>query len=720
MRYQAEVIVIGGGPGGISAAISAAREKRNTVLITDRPVLGGNSSSEIRVWARGATGAGSFFAEEMGIWGELKLKNLYTNPEGNPVFWDDVLLDAVLSEEYLTLFLNTHVTAVDQTEDRVAGVTAFQMGAERQLEFTGDWFIDATGDGSIGAMCGIPFRIGKEDHSEYEEPYAPLRSDQATMGSSFIYFTGNSGHPVAYKAPDYAYSIDRIEEILNKGGRIVNETMDGCDYWWFETGGAGDTIGDAQAIAMELKRLVAGVWNYIKNSGKFASDHLTLLWQGNLPGKRESRRMITERVVRQQDVESRICFEDAAFYGGWYLDFHPSDGFAAEEDNCIQIPVQVYAMPFRCLYNRRKKNLLFAGRNIGASHVAFASSRIMNTCAMSGQAAGLLAASCLVRNKSPWELGSEDIRDMQRSLNRNDMLLPGIRLQDESNLALTAAVGVSSAEQYGTADDSASISLKADDFLVVPSLAGAVEVLLDAPGEAELCYDCYAFDLPSKLALTERRLEAEISVVPGRHWHSLILPESDHEQFYLLLFKKTDGIRIRTGERQLTGFLGGSKAEAGLWYPCVRFGNPDLYGGKQLVNGYNRPWQAPNLWISKAETQPYVTYQWEQIQQIRRIDLYFNPDLSLELNSARASRWNKHHMFEARTQMPPQLVKDFEVCAWQNDRWSRVCTVRDNWQRKRTIHLNEPLETKGLMIRIISTYGAEHGELFEVGIYQED
>ncbi len=717
MHYQAEVIVIGAGPGGICAALSSAREKKKTILITNRPVLGGNSSSEIRVWTRGATGGGSFFAEEMGIWGELKLKNLYVNSEANPIFWDDVLLDAVLSEPDLTLFLNTHITEVKQGGDHLRSVSGFQMGSEKQLEFTGQYFIDATGDGSIGALCGIPYRVGKESRDEYGESFAPQQGEATTFGNTIFYFTQKGKEKVTYKAPDYAYGFEHIEELLDKGGRIVSEEMDGCDYWWFELGGNKDTIADAQEIALDLKRLVAGVWNYIKNSGKFDADYLTLSWQGNLPGKRESRRMITEWVVRQQDVQARTGFADAAFYGGWYMDFHPSDGINTDEDYCIQIPVQVYGMPFRCLYNRSIRNLLFAGRNIGTSHVAFASSRIMNTCALSGQAAGVLAAYCIEQNKWPEQLAKDDISQMQTRLYRNDMLMPGADVKNPDNLALQAEITVSSTETKGVEDETGSVLLKTDDFIIIPSRAGIAEVLLDSEQHTELKFDCYPFDLPSKLALGDDGIPEELSVSPGKRWYAVPLPEAAHDQFFVLVIKEASGVRISRGDRQLTGFLGGNKGDAELWYPCIRFSNQELYGAGQLVDGYHRPWQSPRLWISAREEQPFVIYSWPEPVTVSQIDLYFNCDLSLELISSRASSWNPHHMYTARTAMPPQLVKDFAVFGWNDDKWMLIETVHNNWERRKSIVLNEAVETKKIMIQILTTYGADHGEVFEADIY---
>ena len=152
---QSRILVIGGGPAGICAAIAAAREGADTILINNRPVLGGNSSSEVRVWTRGATGGGSLFAEEMGIWGELKLRNLYANPEGNPVFWDETLLDGIYREKGIRLLENTQMVGVEMDEDRVTAIEAVQLGTEKHFRIQAEVDVDATGDGSLGQLAGV-------------------------------------------------------------------------------------------------------------------------------------------------------------------------------------------------------------------------------------------------------------------------------------------------------------------------------------------------------------------------------------------------------------------------------------------------------------------------------------------------------------------------------------------------------------------------------------
>jgi hypothetical protein len=324
---SSDIVVIGGGVSGVCAALAAARQGVEVSFITDRPVLGGNSSSEIRMWTRGASGAGNLFSEEMGILGELKLRNLYANPEYNVFFWDEVLLDAVLAEKKLRLFLNTHITKPLLGDDKkIASVQGFQMGSEREYTFSGRYFIDATGDGTIGAAAGVPFIVGSESKAAYQEPNAPGESNPYTMGTSILYVTRKSDKPVAFVPPSYIHDMEKVKSFISAGGRLVNETLYGTDYWWFEYGGTIDTIQDNQDITLELRKISLGVWNYIKNSGNFNAENLTLEWVGGVPGKRESRRFIGAYVLKQQDLMERRRFEDAVAYGGWYMDFHPAVG----------------------------------------------------------------------------------------------------------------------------------------------------------------------------------------------------------------------------------------------------------------------------------------------------------------------------------------------------------------------------------------------------------
>ena len=255
-RIETDVVVVGGGLAGVSAAISAARLGQRVALIGNRPVLGGNSSSEVRVWVCGATAHGNQrWARETGIIGELYVENQYRNPEGNPIHWDDVVLDAVRAEENITLFLNTDVREVaahGPESDRVIdSVTGWTMGSEITTVFTAPVFLDCTGDGLVGHLAGARYRLGKEGKAEFGEEWAPEEPKQEFLGSTLLFYSKDLGRPVDFVAPDSTIDITTtpIPE-----SRIIRSGDSGAAYGWGR--GCGSTIR-----AWESRTCwVGGIW----------------------------------------------------------------------------------------------------------------------------------------------------------------------------------------------------------------------------------------------------------------------------------------------------------------------------------------------------------------------------------------------------------------------------------------------------------------------------
>lgn len=180
-----DLLVIGGGLAGTCAAIAAARHGLDTALVSDRPVLGGNASSEIRVWVNGATGGrNNRYAREGGIMEELLLENRYRNTDGNAHLWDAVLLDAVRAEPRLRPYLNTVAHGCRMRGRRIEAVRARHVMSERDLEFLPTHVVDASGDGAIAAQAGAEYRVGREGAGEYGEAWAPPEADARTLGNS--------------------------------------------------------------------------------------------------------------------------------------------------------------------------------------------------------------------------------------------------------------------------------------------------------------------------------------------------------------------------------------------------------------------------------------------------------------------------------------------------------------------------------------------------------
>lgn len=718
VHVKTSLVVAGGGLAGVCAALAAARLGIDTVLVHNRPVLGGNSSSEIRVWTRGATGAGNLFAEEMGVLGILKMRNLYANPQFNPVFWDEILLDAVLAQKHLTVLLNTNVDQVEVSGGCIRKICGVQQASEIEYILEGSMYIDATGDGLLGAQAQVPYQVGKTEYSKKtgKEP-------RELLGSSILYCVKDTGKPVPFIAPEYAYDMKYIESLVNQGGRIISEKQTASDCWWFEYGGLRNTITDSQEITIELKRLVLGIWNYIKNSGKYPdAENYTLEWIGNIPGKRESRRMVTEYMLQGADILENRAFEDGAFYGGWYMDFHPAGGLNSKEENCMQIPVNIYTIPLRCLYNRKVKNLLFAGRCIGTEQEAFSTSRITNTCALSGQAAGTLAWKCLMEGKEPSELGEQETDEILQMLLREDMLIPGKRCRNEEDLAPAAEITASSQYQVTAEASEKSLPLKDGVFLTVPASDGtALMVRMRNHSEdktVRLNAEYYCADLPSRLRPGEKVKEEVLELVPGEQWAELKLPKEAKKQFCTILLEDHELAELRLNKTENPGILCGKRNSPRYYHPCIRWGVKEIYSPEQLVNGYTRPYQHANLWCSAEEKNPWVMLEWETSVAFQELRLYLDPDFSGEIPSSCGQRWDESHKFALRSTMPPQLIKELTVDIFEDGQWKQLAEVSNNWQRMIVLGFDRKISARKLRITVNRTWGDARAHLYQISVYK--
>jgi hypothetical protein len=726
VRCSTDLTVVGGGLAGVCAAVAAAREGLQVALVGNRPVLGGNASSEIRVWTRGATGGGSRYGEEMGILGELKMENLYKNPDSNPYLWDAIILDFVAREKNIKLFLNTHVHSVDMAApNTIAGLRAFQIGSELELAFDSPFFVDATGDGTVGFLAGAHYRMGRESRAEFGEAFAPLVADGASQGSTIFFHTKRLLQPVKYVAPGFAYSRDYVADLLNRGSRIVGPDMQGCDYWWFEFGGELDTIKDSETIAWELRRLVFGIWDYIKNSGEFPeAAYLTLDWIGSIPGKRGSRRLLGEHVLTQNDIMSQRQFSDAVCYGGWYLDYHPPGGIYSKEEPCEQIPVGLYHIPLRCLYSRNVHNLFMAGRDISTTYAAFASTRVMNTCALTGQAVGTATAVCLEKSKAPRELAQDEIEEIQQRLLLSDHYIPGVR-NETADLALTAVVDGSSAKEFANVTAELTVSLEKPCFLVLPVMGNLCQVrlLVDCEAETELEYEIMLGDRREDYRPVKTVKHAVVPVSPGaKQWIDLKAGVTTENQSVFLRLGPDPRIRLWcSGEDLCPGvFLTPDFASRLVHYPCFQVdpGYP-MYSPDNLRNGYNRPYGLPNMWVSRPMQQgtpEWVTLSFAEVSSVKEIRLYFDPNLDREIPSLRPERWAPFHRIYPQVKVPKELVKSYGIFAWVEGKWEQLAHAEENFQRL-NVHRFSPVQTDRIRIEFYRTHGARCVRLFEVRVY---
>ena len=433
-----DVVVVGGGLSGICAAVSAARHRCKVALIQDRPVLGGNASSEIRM---GICGAHGKERKETGLLEEIQLNNIYYNPLMRYTIWDDVLLSFVRAESNITPLLNTSVESVETEGSRIKSVSAWNSQEYRRYTIGGTLFADCSGDGIL-ALSGAEYRVGRESSSEFQEDFLENEvPDKKTMGNSILLQLRPCTEHHPFIPPPWAYHYDDAffearcakpelrgapQDTRGSHHSHINPYPENNNFWWIEYGGNLDTIGDAGEIAWELKKIAYGVWAYMKNHPDGRCRNFELDWIGSLPGKRESRRFVGDHLLNQHDVMSGGRFPDTVCYGGWTLDNHNPDAFLNEGFvSTHHTPPSPFGIPLRSLYSRNIENLLFAGRNISCTHMGLSACRVMATCALMGQAAGTTAALACKYRTTPREIQRGHIGEVQSILLEDDVMLPG-------------------------------------------------------------------------------------------------------------------------------------------------------------------------------------------------------------------------------------------------------------------------------------------------------
>jgi hypothetical protein len=392
-----DLVVVGGGVAGTCAAISAARLGLKVALIQNRPVLGGNNSSEVRVHLGGRIKVEPFpkLGQVVNEIGPLRAGN--AQPAEN--YEDEKKLAVVRAEENIHLFLNWHVFSVEKAGNKIKRVLARHIEDSSELAFQAPLFADCTGDGNVGYLAGARYMTGREGKSEFGEETAPEAADKMTMGSSVQWYAREAGHPVSF--PDIKWGIP-----------ITAESVQATKWgeWTWETGMHLDQVKDFERIRDYGLVVVFSNWSYLKNhySGEKDFARSELEWVAHIAGKRESRRLIGDFILKEQDITDRVIYPDASAPTTWSIDLHYPDPensrhFPGAEFLSIAVhkAIHPYPIPYRCLYSRDVDNLFMAGRNISVTHVALGTVRVMRTTGMMGEVVGMAASVCKKHGTTP-------------------------------------------------------------------------------------------------------------------------------------------------------------------------------------------------------------------------------------------------------------------------------------------------------------------------------
>lgn len=741
---EADFVIVGGGLAGTCAAVTAARAGVKVVLVQDRPVLGGNASSEVRLWALGATshmGNNNRWSREGGVIDEILLDNLYRNREGNAVIFDTILLDKVAQEPNIRLLLNTAVFAVSATDgNRLRSVEAFCSQNSTQYRLSAPLFCDASGDGIVGFNAGAAFRAGSEAAGEFGEKLAPPAATEDRLGHTLFFYSKREPFPVSYIAPSYARrdieSYPRFKDLAGDSS--------GCRLWWIEYGGNRDTVYEAEDIKWELWRVVYGIWDRIKNSGEFEDvECLTLEWVGLIAGKRESRRFDGHYILRQQDVVEQTQFPDAVAHGGWAIDIHPPEGVFSAEKPCSQWHSKgVYQIPYRCYISKDIENLFFAGRLISATHIAFGSTRVMLTCALGGQAVGMAAARCVNRRLLPAQLLDRDrMRDLQNRLNAAGQSIPGIPYVMENELMRAAQVSVSSALRLERlAPSRLWRSLDSPIAQLLPLDAGilpAVTLTLRARRSARLTCLLSVSDKPGnytpnidlaawsrEITAGQQDIEIDFGAIEKPAGYAFLIVNGSADIDVMLSEQRVTGIvsvfnhnnaKVSNFGKQVVDDDIGIE-EFQFWTPERRPGGhnlalglrpaPDAFGAANLVNGYTRPWLGCNAWVADFDDPaPCVTISWDRVRTVRGVRLHFDTDFDHALESVLMSHPEDRMPF---------CVKRYRIRLPDN---TLAHVERNNYQTLRVVEFDRPVETDALVIEVDHPSTHVPAALFAVECY---
>lgn len=769
ITHQHDFTVIGGGLAGLCAAVTAARKGLRVALVQDRPVLGGNASTEIRVPPVGATQCNFAYSRETGLIEELFLNNLHRNPTWCPEGWNLELESLARNEPTLDLFLNTAVCEVtmNETGNRVSSIKSYCALEETWHCFQADYYADCSGDGVVAAQAGAPFRVGVEARSEFNEPMGPDEPNSETMGLSLHIHARDAGRPIPFTLPPWV-GMEINEEDFGPYRPVCEHFFpDTGGFWWLEWGGELDTVHDTMKIKEEVQRITLGVWDYLKNRSPLAERLSTyeLDWMGAVPGKRESRRFEGDHILTMNDIDGQAVFEDAVAYGGWGFDHHPPGGFHDKiNPSTHQYLRGPHNVPLRSLYSRRINNLFFAGRNISATHYALSSTRVMLTCAQLGEAVGMAASHAVRFRLDPRSLATgEAIRALQTDLLMADHHIHALDPVVSDDLSAAATVTASSVFSETTPVESwGTDRLHAPRMLQLPVMSAsleAIDLLVDATRRTRLQYSFHcgpenASTFPEQEltsgcievaagALQWIRLPLGCSIArPG--WHFLVLEENPDVSVHMTEtppgkrwyyprpedpirpnpFTKWTSRVLKIGMKRAVDADGASvvtpdwsdhargftdlSSFLNFAWCCRTVPEQPVHDPQNIANGHTRPTHLPNSWASAPSSfsEPeWIELAWSAAQDIGEIQILFDSSLHFHF-------WQSWQGYPVNA--IPSLVKDYRIIAEHHDGTQTTAAgVKGNFQRNRR-HAVDLTGVRRLRLEILSTHGLTRAQVYQI------
>ncbi len=717
---HSDLVVVGAGMPGMCAAIQAAREGLDVVLINDRGCVGGNCSAEINITCGGAPDCAplNINSREGGIVEEIRIETAYRTPELNRYLRDAVYRDILRREsKKLHLYLNTCIDeAKTDGKGTILSVSGTQNTTETRYTFIAPLFVDDTGDGTLGALAGADYMLGREAKSTFHEQIAPDEADSFVIPSTLTFTSRDTGKPVRFIPPEDTIDIEasgalRFRQIPH--GKFSMQ-------WWYEGDGAKDQVKQREEIIDDHNALVHGIWNYIKNSGKYPeAENYDLDYVSVIPGVREYRRLCGDKILVESDVVEQREYEDGVGHGGWSIDLHAIHGFFDQDLKNRHIFFRgPYQIPYRCGYSRNISNLFMCGRCMSTSHVAFGTTRVAATLSTLGQAVGMAAAMCVQYHTTPRGIYENHMPEMRQRLLREDQLILGLKSDDPRDLARKARVCASSQAVLQIPPTAETMTLEEGAALVLPLHTPAEFLLLLGKADRDTVLQYRIFQPARGYGFGPDRLAAsgEVPVPASEELREIAIPVSSLESGSYYFFDLTADAHLQFAwapEAVLTTIQHkrcpntvdtywdySLMRKADVRYDrdfthclCYRF-TPEQrpFAAENVINGYNRAFAQPNLWLSDpSDTKPSLTLSWKEPVELSSVRITFAVDTTLKI-----------YFYTGR--LLKYLSTDYKLYGILNGRETLLKEVHGNHQK-----LNRLYFEKGLFDAVRFEFEHNHG-----------
>ena len=731
-RISCDFMVAGGGIAGMCAAIAAARKGLSVLLVNDRSVLGGNASSEIGVGISGASHHGlnpAIYAKETGIVEEIRLRILkYMNGGGygKAAALDAVFGDMIYNEKQIRLVPNTLVCGCEVRDGKIERVYAKHCVNSKVYEIEAQSYVDATGNGALAFESGAKYRIGRESKAEFQEYWAPDEADARTMGNTIYFETEDAGKEEGFIPPDFAHDITKMNFLkdIDKPENFRGLSCYG-PHWAYEFGGQLDILNDHDETELELRKLIYGIWDYVKNSGKYPQAKTRRLKRVYAKaGTRESRRFEGDYILNENDIENKVNFPDSVAIGGWPMDIHAPLGIYDTLPASNFVPVTgTYNIPFRCLYSVNVDNLYLAGRDISVTHIALGSTRVMATCGAVGQAVGTAAYLGKKYGKTPREICRDHMGELQRLLLEDDQSILHIREELPK-----ARVNADAVKEYENIQADGWMILERDYALTLMADSPRVEsvsIMLRSRTDTLLRYriltgthpETYLPQKQEKVStlkiskdfcgwipvpvgvptgadgkvylVFERNDNVDIAVGKKRTMGAVTMrmhTETDH------IGKNHDSVPLKKEQTGYTAFDHVYEKQKNILFRDVE-PRQHVFSPENVMNGYARPYGTQNLWLADMDRPHTITVVPEEPVDITQLSVIFDDRLDTDEG----------------LDMPTTLARNFEIRI-THAQGTEYIRKQDNYLRQVKYEGTWSKVTK-IEITVTETYGDE------VGIY---